>query len=67
MSDQVTFLGHLGREQVVEYLRDTDIFVLGSRYETFGVVVAEALAMGKPVTDLFQITLIKNLVVTKPV
>lgn len=49
IASQVRFLGALTREQVREALGTADIFVLPSHYETFGVVVAEALAMGKPV------------------
>ena len=49
VGDQVTFLGLLSRKQVAAELSNADSFVLPSRYETFGVVVTEALAMGKPV------------------
>lgn len=45
----VTFLGKLSREQVKDEMLRSDIFVLPSEYETFGVVVIEALASGKPV------------------
>ncbi len=46
---QVYFLGALTREQVAREMAKTDVFVLPSHYETFGVVVIEALALGKPV------------------
>lgn len=49
ISDSVTFLGALKREQVAEYMQKCDCFVLPSRYETFGVVYVEAFACGKPV------------------
>ncbi|MDB6055320.1 MAG: glycosyltransferase family 4 protein [Verrucomicrobiales bacterium] len=49
INTQVEFLGQLDRSQVRELLENTTIFVLPSLFETFGVVVIEALAMGKPV------------------
>lgn len=49
ISDQVNFLGRLDRENMVERMSWCDAFVLPSLYETFGVVVIEALALGKPV------------------
>ena len=49
LSTQVVFLGALSREQVLEQVEAADAFVSSSHYETFGVVVAEALALGKPV------------------
>ncbi len=45
----VTFAGRLSRAAVRERVAAADGFVLSSRVETFGVVVAEALALGKPV------------------
>lgn len=49
ISNQVRFLGKLSREIVLKEMQRSDAFVLSSRYETFGVVVVEALALGKPV------------------
>lgn len=49
ISDRVEFLGALSRYRVIEEMKSADVFVLSSEYETFGVVVAEALALGKPV------------------
>ncbi|WP_202079430.1 glycosyltransferase [Caldalkalibacillus salinus] len=49
LNNQVHFLGPLSREQVVLEMHQCDVFVLPSRYETFGVVYIEALACGKPI------------------
>jgi glycosyltransferase involved in cell wall biosynthesis len=49
IKDQVSFLGYLTREQVLAELRRCDAFVLPSFHETFGVVLIEALACGRPV------------------
>ena len=49
ISDRVEFLGRLSRREVIEELDSCDAFVLPSRYETFGVVLIEAMARGKPV------------------
>ncbi len=43
------FLGLLTRSQVREALRATDVFILPSLGETFGIVLGEAMACGKPV------------------
>jgi len=49
VSDKVKFLGVLDRKQVISTLQQCDCFVLSSKYETFGVVVIEAMLFGKPV------------------
>lgn len=49
IKDRVRFLGALDRDEVVEVMAAADAFVSASHYETFGVVVVEALALGKPV------------------
>jgi glycosyltransferase involved in cell wall biosynthesis len=51
VADRVTFLGQLDRAQVRREMQHADCFVLASRYETFGVVLIEALALGTPVVS----------------
>lgn len=45
----VTLYGKAGREEVRDLMRRSDVFVLSSHYETFGVVVIEAMSCGLPV------------------
>ncbi|MCW8905859.1 MAG: glycosyltransferase [Sedimenticola sp.] len=49
ISKQVSFLGELGRIDVRRELINCCALVHSSRFETFGVVLIEALAFGKPV------------------
>lgn len=49
LEKQVVFLGALSRNQVMEEVEKAEVFVLSSEFETFGVVLIEALALGKPV------------------
>jgi glycosyltransferase involved in cell wall biosynthesis len=49
LENQVRFLGLLSREQVREAMWRSNIFVLPSYVETFGVVLIEAMATGLPV------------------
>lgn len=49
ISDRVVFVGKLTRTEVAKQMQLCNSFVLPSRYETFGVVYAEAMACGRPV------------------
>lgn len=43
---EVMFTGRIPREQIIEHLRDADVFVMISKAEIFGLVYLEAMAMG---------------------
>lgn len=45
----LVFTGELTPEQVCRWMQQSDAFVLFSRYETAGVVLAECLAVGLPI------------------
>lgn len=46
LNDKVLFLGRLERERVLEKMRESDIFIMVSAPETFGLVYIEAMASG---------------------
>lgn len=46
---KVKLLGQLGKEELLSRLKDSDVFILTSSQETFGVAFAEALSTGIPV------------------
>jgi glycosyltransferase involved in cell wall biosynthesis len=54
LEDRVTFTGEIPREEVMKYLSFSDLSVFLSDHprETFGIVLLEAMAMGKPVLAL---------------
>jgi glycosyltransferase involved in cell wall biosynthesis len=49
LADRVRWLGAISRERAPDLFRQSHVFVLPSRHESFGIVYAEALACGKPV------------------
>jgi len=49
LENSVFWLGHISRKNAPDIFQQSDVFVLPSRFETFGVVYAEALGCGKPV------------------
>ena len=49
MDDRVEFVGTVPREKACEFFQGIDAFVHPSRYETFGIVLIEALSTGRPI------------------
>jgi len=49
IDENIIFAGKCRRDAVFEILSITDIFVLSSLWEGFGLVLGEAMAMAKPV------------------
>ena len=69
--NNVKFLGSLDRIQVQNEFINSNVFVLSSNEETFGVVVIEALAIGRPVVATIcggteYIINKKNVIIVKP-
>jgi 1,2-diacylglycerol 3-alpha-glucosyltransferase len=58
LGDHIRFLVDFPRSRMAQLYRAADVFVLGSLYETFGIVLLEAMASGIPVvchdTDAFR-------------
>ena len=48
-SHQISFLGYLNRDEILNQYISCNCFVLTSLYETFGIVYREALAVGRPI------------------
>jgi mannosylfructose-phosphate synthase len=48
LQDRVVFSGFVPDEELPDYYRAADVFVLCSRYEPFGMTAVEAMASGTP-------------------
>lgn len=45
----IRYIPHCKKEELINYYRDADIFVMPSKHETFGLVYVEAMTQGLPV------------------
>lgn len=66
-SSNVKFLGTIPNSKLFEYYQKADVFVLPSYYETYGLVVEEALNNGTPVLLSHMVGCQDNLVVANDV
>jgi glycosyltransferase involved in cell wall biosynthesis len=48
ISDRVSFLGYISKDRVRDEMQRSNVFVSSSRFESFGVVLAEAAMTGLP-------------------
>lgn len=53
LKGKVKLIGLINRDEVVKQMDACDVFVLPSHYETFGVVLIEALSRGVPVLSTY--------------
>lgn len=49
LKEEVNFLGYVPHEELQQYYRNCDVFVVPSLYESFGLIYVEAMMYGKPV------------------
>ncbi|MBS4534360.1 glycosyltransferase family 4 protein [Clostridium sp. D2Q-14] len=45
----IKYIPYCQKEELIEYYRNSDIFIMPSKHETFGLVYAEAMSQGLPV------------------
>lgn len=49
LQSRVTFHGFINKSKLQSFYKNCDVFILPSRYESFGLVFLEAMGYGKPV------------------
>lgn len=45
----IQYIPHSPKEDLIKHYRDSDIFIMPSKHETFGLVYAEAMSQGLPI------------------
>jgi len=50
--DNVIFTGHISEQDIPNYFAMSDVFVFSSPNETFGIVIAQGMASGKPIVAI---------------
>ncbi len=54
LQEKISLIGLIDREEVINQMDQANLFVLPSHYETFGVVLIEALSRGIPVISTYS-------------
>ncbi|MBN1273256.1 MAG: glycosyltransferase family 4 protein [Candidatus Aminicenantes bacterium] len=54
LRDKVRFTGFIPDAEIGNYFNLCDVFVFYSTYETFGIVLAQAMAFGKPIVSILS-------------
>jgi phosphatidylinositol alpha-1,6-mannosyltransferase len=54
VADRVVFTGFIDEGDVGDYFNLCDVFMFHTVYETFGIVLAQAMAYGKPVVSIWN-------------
>jgi glycosyltransferase involved in cell wall biosynthesis len=52
LEKNILFTGYIGSQDLPQYLNMSDIFVFHSTFETFGIVLAEAMMAKKPIVSV---------------
>jgi glycosyltransferase involved in cell wall biosynthesis len=54
LSDNVKMIGHINRNEIVNWFNAADFYIMPSHHESFGITVIEALTSGVPVITTYN-------------